>query len=264
MSLYEPLVSIILPAYNAEKYIHQSLKSCLEQTYSNLEIIIINDGSTDLTLDIINSFKDERIHVISRENKGLICSLNEGIDYAKGELICRMDADDICMKDRVNEQVEIFRDSSIDVVFSGALLIDDNGSNICKAWVGKSTKEIISRIDWYNTIYHPTVMMRKESLKIVGGYKHNKKLYEDKDLWIRFIKNGNKFHFLNKELIKYRLSKTSVHSNFDNYWYMVANSCIVNRNRSTCLTYFPKLKLSEKMMLLLKAIIPSCLILPFI
>ncbi|MCV5804241.1 glycosyltransferase, partial [Escherichia coli] len=80
----------------------------------------------------------------SRENKGLICSLNEGIDYAKGELICRMDADDICMKDRVNEQVKIFRDSSIDVVFSGATLIDDDGNDICKAWVGKSTKEIIS------------------------------------------------------------------------------------------------------------------------
>ncbi|WP_219600209.1 glycosyltransferase family 2 protein, partial [Vibrio parahaemolyticus] len=87
-----PLVSVVLPVYNCESFISDSVNSILKQTYRNIELIIIDDGSTDSTVDILNDFSDERIKIVSRENKGLIFSLNEGISLAKGSFIARMDA----------------------------------------------------------------------------------------------------------------------------------------------------------------------------
>ena len=100
-----PLVSVVLSVYNAEKHIVEAIESILTQSYKNFEFIIIDDGSTDGSLEIIKSYDDERIILISRENKGLIASLNEGIEQAKGKYIARMDADDISLSSRFEEQV---------------------------------------------------------------------------------------------------------------------------------------------------------------
>ncbi len=96
-----------MPVYNAEKYLRESIESILNQTYKNFEFIIINDGSTDYSLKIINEYykKDCRIKIISRENKGLVYSLNEGISIAKGEYIARMDGDDVCNLDRLENKL---------------------------------------------------------------------------------------------------------------------------------------------------------------
>ncbi|HIP11775.1 MAG TPA: glycosyltransferase family 2 protein, partial [Arcobacter sp.] len=102
-----PMVSVLLSVYNGEKYLDEAIESILNQTYQDFEFIIINDGSTDKSLEIIEKYKkeDNRIVVISRENKGLIYSLNEGISQAKGKYIARMDADDISLATRFEEQV---------------------------------------------------------------------------------------------------------------------------------------------------------------
>ena len=94
-----PLVSVVMSVYNSEKYLKEAIESILNQTYTNFEFIIVNDGSTDSSLDIIQEYmkKDERIVLISRDNKGLPYSLNEGIEKAKGKYIARMDADDISL-----------------------------------------------------------------------------------------------------------------------------------------------------------------------
>jgi len=101
-------VSIVMSVYNAQKYLDEAIESILNQTYSNFEFIIINDGSTDKSLEIIENYakKDSRIIVINRENKGLIYSLNEGIRKANGKYIARMDADDISLPQRLEKQVE--------------------------------------------------------------------------------------------------------------------------------------------------------------
>ncbi|WP_244834814.1 glycosyltransferase family 2 protein [Clostridium sp. BJN0001] len=101
-------VSVIMPVFNAEKYLEESIKSVLNQTYKNFEFIIINDGSTDSSLSIINKFKsmDNRIRVIDQKNNGIVYSLNKGISTAKGKYIARMDADDISLPNRIKNQVK--------------------------------------------------------------------------------------------------------------------------------------------------------------
>ena len=101
-----PLVSIILPVYNCEKYIRKTIDSVFNQTYSNFELLVIDDGSTDTTLKIVQSFIDNRIQVIQFDkNKGLIEVLNHGIKIAKGKYIARLDGDDICLPTRLEKQV---------------------------------------------------------------------------------------------------------------------------------------------------------------
>ncbi|GEK15064.1 glycosyltransferase [Aliivibrio fischeri] len=265
MNSYNPLVSVIISAYNADEYIEGALKSIINQTYSNIEIIIIDDGSTDKTLEIINSHKDQRTRLISRANKGLVYSLNEAISISEGDLICRMDADDICKLDRVEKQVEVFKsDKSVDFVFTGAELIDDDGKFVCDAWIGTKTDEIINRIEWYNTIYHPTVMFKKELIDKYGNYNLLNDCYEDKDLWLRFRRQGVQFHFLNDKLLQYRLCSNSIHSNYNNYWYTVSNSCIVNRDKTSALRYINLLDVKSKLVILTKCCIPSFMLLSLI
>jgi len=107
-SLNPPKISVLLPVYNAEKYIEQAIQSILNQTFPNFELIIINDGSTDNSLNIIKSITDSRILIINQENKGLISTLNHGIDISKGEYIARMDADDIALPERFEAQLKLF------------------------------------------------------------------------------------------------------------------------------------------------------------
>lgn len=116
--LNNPLISVLMPAYNAEKYIKEAIESILNQTFSNFEFIIIDDGSIDATEEIIKSFKDSRIVYIKNEkNLGLIKTLNKGISIARGEFIARMDSDDISMPQRFELQLDVFKKyKGVDIV----------------------------------------------------------------------------------------------------------------------------------------------------
>lgn len=109
------LISVILPVYNAELYLKEAIESILKQTYKSFELIILNDGSSDNSLNIINSFKDDRIILIDRENNGLVYTLNEGINMAKSKYIARMDADDISLSDRFEKQIKHMEENSLDI-----------------------------------------------------------------------------------------------------------------------------------------------------
>src|SRR4051812_19112608 len=102
-----PLVSVLMPVYNAEKHLQEAMESILNQSYTHFEFVIINDGSEDRSASIINSYQDKRIKlIVNQENKGLIYSLNYGISQCTGKYIVRMDADDISLKERIYEQVQ--------------------------------------------------------------------------------------------------------------------------------------------------------------
>lgn len=102
-----PKISVVMPAYNAEKYIGKSIDSILNQTYGDFEFIIINDGSKDSTKEIILSYSDNRIVYLENEiNSGIVVTLNKGLEYATGEYIARMDADDIAVAERLEKQIE--------------------------------------------------------------------------------------------------------------------------------------------------------------
>jgi glycosyltransferase involved in cell wall biosynthesis len=94
--MHNPAITVLMPAYNAGKYIHEAISSVLAQSFTNFELLIVNDGSTDDTLAVISSFNDARIRVINQTNKGVAAALNNGLQHAQAPYIARFDADDIC------------------------------------------------------------------------------------------------------------------------------------------------------------------------
>lgn len=207
-----PKISVIMSVYNGEKFLKESVLSILNQTYADFEFIIINDGSTDLSLEILRGFeeKDKRIRLISRENKGLTPSLNEGMKLAQGEYIARMDSDDISMPERFEKQIT-FLEKNKDIALCGtwAINIDENGNEIGEYKTPITNKEIKKNILFHNPFIHPSVMIRKSVFEKVGLYNEEFKHIEDYELWTRVIprfKTANIQDFL----LKYRLTSSGV------------------------------------------------------
>lgn len=186
------LVTIGIPCYNVEKFVAWAIKSVLAQSYTNFELIITDDGSTDRTVEILREFKDDRIIlIVDGENHGISYRLNQQIDMAKGDYFFRMDGDDIMFPDRVEKQVKFLKEHpEIDVIGSSAIIIDDNNQIIGKRGANRSLPTRPEQI--VNTVpfMHPTVAGRIDFFK---KYHYDEDLngVEDKDLWCRGAKNGN-------------------------------------------------------------------------
>ena len=206
------IISVVMSVYNAEKYLKESIESILNQTFKNFEFIIINDGSTDRSLEIIENYakKDDRIVVISRENRGLITSLNEGIEKAKGKYIVRMDADDISLPNRCKKQIE-FMEKNSDIAISGsaAIVFRDDKESLWRVY--EDEKMIKAELLFSSPFIHPSVIMRRDlickyNLLYDKSYIHA----EDLELWNRMSRYGLKMANINKPLLKYRDTPNSV------------------------------------------------------
>jgi glycosyltransferase involved in cell wall biosynthesis len=202
----KPLVSVILPVYNAANFLNEAIDSILEQTYTNLELIIINDGSTDISEEIIKAYTDHRIRYINNEiNIGLNKSLNRALAIARGELIARMDADDISMPTRIEKQVQAFQqDSSLILVGSNAGKIDTIGNLDIIKNEYELTNEILKAILFFTCPFtHPTIMFRKFSSNGLVLYNENIKQAEDYCLYAFLVDKG-RFTVINESLLLYR------------------------------------------------------------
>tara|TARA_R110001583_G_scaffold1285_1_gene10554 strand:- start:22944 stop:23960 length:1017 start_codon:yes stop_codon:yes gene_type:complete len=204
-----PLITVVMPVFNGEKYIKDAVDSVLIQTSKNFELLIVNDGSTDRTLDILNTYSDERINIVNIENNGLVHALNLGISLAKGKYIARMDSDDICVENRFELQLACFeQDHTVDIVSGNVNFIDENSENIGKLTHKNFSFEKLKNFLLYKKngkpIVHPTVMIKKEVINKVNGYR-NYHSCEDRDLWLRCI---DLFEFvnLNEVLLSYRVN----------------------------------------------------------
>lgn len=207
-----PRISVVLPAYNAEEFIAEAIESILNQTFTDFELIILNDGSTDRTPEIIQKYAkmDKRIVFVNNpENRGLIAVLNQGLDMARGEFVARMDADDISLPTRFEKQVA-YMDSHPDVgvlgtVIQGFGMLDWPGIQIPVVTVFDMLKQ--------NYMAHPSIMIRKSildkhNLRYNPEYKH----CEDLELWSRMI-FLTKFHNVMEKLLMYRVSGHNVSMN---------------------------------------------------
>lgn len=216
-----PLISVVLPVYNGEKYLSEAIDSILKQTFTDFELIIINDGSTDASLVIAQQYQteDERIILVSQENIGLVASLNKGIALSKGKYIARMDADDISLANRFYEQVNLL-EQGFDLCGCHFHFITESGQ-LSKSRVVAIDPNFQSVILTRSTPFaHGSVMIRKSFLLDNNLlYSHEKyKSAEDYYLWVQCFEKGAKITNVDEYLFLYRdfdlsLSKLNAKSN---------------------------------------------------
>ena len=221
-----PAVTVILPAYNCEKYIGKAIQSVLQQTFKDFELIIINDGSTDKTETSILQFNDPRIiYLQNSENKGLIYTLNRATELAKGNYIARMDSDDICASERLLKQVGYLDEHPETAMVATTInFIDANGND---KGIWPLDRKMISpplirnEMPFENCIAHPTIMIRADILKKLE-YNPRQVNIEDYDLWLRLLNRGHVIAKLNEPLLWYRIhddSITHVHLKKRNFFF---------------------------------------------
>ena len=190
----QPLVSIIIPAYNAEKYIAKAIESVISQDYQNWELIIINDASKDGTEKAVSIFlNDNRIKIITNtQNLGISKNRNLGIKLVKGKYIAMLDSDDIWLeKNKISKQVE-FLEENIDHALVGTfmILIDEKNNLVKKINYAENDNDIRKSILYKNHIAQSSVMFRKDIISMIGGYDETLTTMEDHDLWLKIgIKN---------------------------------------------------------------------------
>lgn len=200
----KPEISIIIPVYNGEKYLKDTIVSVLNQTYRNYELIIVDDGSTDNTKNIIDSFNDPRIQYHYQKNSGISASRNVGIDLAQGEFIAFLDADDIWLPFKLELQADVIRkEPDIGLVF-GWVYYMDTKSNIVGEKKYNITDDFYMNLLLGNFVDNGSVpLIRKECFEKVGKFDFLPA--EDWDMWIR-IAREYKFGYVNDYLAIYRIN----------------------------------------------------------
>ena len=206
----QPKISVVLPVFNGQNYLAESLQSILNQSYANLEILVIDDGSTDKSAEIVRGYKDNRISLIQNEkNLGLITSLNKGLKLASGEFIARMDADDIAMPTRFEKQIAYLK-ANPEIAICGTRYVTSGSKHPVSPPLPTTHDEIRVTLIFRSAMAHPTVMIRR-SVLLQNNISYNE-LYpsaEDYKLWTDLAlctRLGN----LDEALLKYRVHEQQI------------------------------------------------------
>lgn len=210
MKNFNPLISIIIPVYNGENYIKEAIDSALNQTYKNIEIIVVNDGSTDKTEEIAKSYKD-KICYFSKENGGVASALNLAINNANGEYISWLSHDDIYAKDKLAKQIKKLTSlpEKNTIIFSNYLIFNQDTGNVDKIDIrdfgyNADDKKNILKMLFLSTIHGCTLLIPSICFNKCGNFDIRLKTTQDYDLWFKFINAGFNFCFVNDILVKGR------------------------------------------------------------
>ena len=191
MSLSDPTISVLMPLYNGEKHLAEAIESVLKQTYTDFELLIIDDCSTDVSVKIINSYDDRRIRLVqNKKNLGQSASMNKGLRFAKGIYIARMDQDDISRLDRLEEQIYFIKNKKCGIVGSWAYIIDGDSNLTSYVQHPIEKNSIIDALGVNCALSHSSVMFNKKDIINIGGYSEDFMIAMDWDLWIRAINNN--------------------------------------------------------------------------
>jgi glycosyltransferase involved in cell wall biosynthesis len=201
-----PKVSVVIPSYNHEKYIRECLESILSQDYENLEVIVVEDGSTDSSVNILMEF-GSRIKLVIQKNQGQAVARNNGIKLAQGSLIAFLDSDDMYVPGKIECQVRKFEeDSSTTLVYTNYFVIDSNGKEIKEVKCPSSSPdEIVQTMLTGNFICNDTVMLRRDCFEKLGYFDETIQPVTDGDMWLRLLTHGHKFEHISIPFVKYRL-----------------------------------------------------------
>ncbi len=202
----KPLVTILLPVHNGERYIKEAIDSCIKQTYENIEILVVNDASTDNTKNILNEYGD-RIRVLDIKKQNSLGSvLNIGIQASNGSYIARMDADDIMYPTRIEKQVEVLEKNKDIVAVGGQIdVIDEDGNITGEREYALEDKDIRRTFFWSQPFAHPSVMFRKDIALGIGMYPEDLPKVEDVKFFFKLSTKG-KFANIPDKVLKYRMT----------------------------------------------------------
>ena len=212
-----PKVSIVMPAYNAGRFIEAAVNSILDQTFQDFEIIILDDGSQDNTAAIIQGFADPRIRLIQKENEGVAATLNRGIELSQGEYIWRHDADDISLPEKLQKEVAFLEQhEQCLLVATQVAFMTERGKVAWKKrqpksqWFGDESHRWVTPEDFspYSPITHGTALIRSKAFVLSGPYREQFITSEDIDMWLRMLEHG-RLAVLNSCLSLHRLSSAS-------------------------------------------------------
>ncbi|UOE46665.1 glycosyltransferase [Mucilaginibacter sp. SMC90] len=209
--MHDPQITVLMPAYNAGKYIREAIASVLEQSFTDFELLIVNDGSTDDTLDIIKSFNDERIVILNQENKGVAAALNNGLRYARAPYIARFDADDVCYHYRLQVQYDFIKSHPYYTIIGSGVDYNDVHGDLIFTWQpdALSHNEIRQLSYKICPFIHSSVFYKRDAVLNAGGYNELAYTFEDHFLWADILRHEKAFN-LNQPLIKVRLNAESI------------------------------------------------------
>lgn len=214
------LISVLMPVYNGEEFLCEAIESILSQSYQSFEFIIIDDGSTDGSLEIINSYAkaDQRILVMeNKRNIGLARSLNKGLEIAQGSYIARQDADDRSAEHRFKAQLaHALSHPEIDLIGSDSFVIDINGEVVCHNQAfSKITDRWKALLERKAIFPHGSAFIKRDKLLEVGGYDERFYYSQDGELWLRLLDAGAKVHTISLPLYYYRATPKQTLKKYD-------------------------------------------------
>lgn len=208
-------VTVLITAYNEQKNIKGAIESSLNQSHGRVEVLVVNDGSTDATGRIARQIKDQRVRVLDLERVGRVAALNKGIKASRGDLVAILDADDRCLEQRVERQHrQMVNDPKIGVIGSCYVRRDDIRNEQYVRCYPERDSEIRREMSKYIPIAHSCAMLRKQAVLDIGGYKGGKAGLEDMDLWIRLAQRWKLANIPEPLVVRHIRNDSYWHRNF--------------------------------------------------
>jgi len=198
------LVSVIIPVFNQGRYIERAIRSVLEQTYTEYEIIVIDDGSTDEIASLVNAIDEPRIHYIYQENKGLSGARNTGIRASKGSYLSYLDADDEFLPEKLTLLIDVMQDRpEIGLAAGQAIPVDEQGQQIGKVF-DRGLSEDHALLLLGNPLHVGSVLVSSQWQQRVGFFDEDLRSYEDWDMWLRLAREGGEVAWIDRPVSLYR------------------------------------------------------------
>lgn len=208
--MYEPLVSIVIPIYDQENFVVEAVASAVDQTHRNLQIIVVDDGSTDSGAELLEREFGDRIELIRQRNRGPSAATNAGIAAARGEFIALLGGDDVCVRERIEIQLGLMHETGHDVVFSKPFLIDEHGSELPDSSFPIFFQEARPRPSLRalvlegNFLCAPSALMRRDVVDRVGVFRPGLIQLQDYDYWLRATARGLSLEEIEPRIVRYR------------------------------------------------------------
>ncbi len=211
------LLSTVIPAYNIEKFIRPAVESVLSQNFRDMEVIVVDDGSTDSTAESVASICDDRLRIIRQSNKGLAGARNSGIENSQGKYIAILDGDDVWFPGKIEKQISLMeQDAAIGFTYTYSAYIDEHGAPTGQLWITTVQEPTFMDLIIRNHVMASSVVVRKDCFSEAGLFNEKLRACEDQELWVRILhKTGYKGRLIPEVLTGYRVRSDSLTMNFD-------------------------------------------------